>query len=53
MIEKERMKTGIPISEATQIQMLQMVDEMKLDASKYDIKWSVTYNPDNVDSQGW
>lgn len=53
VIEKERMKTGIPISEATQIQMLQMVDEMKLDASKYNIKWSVTYNPDNVDSQGW
>ena len=52
-IEKERINTGVPISKATQIQMLQMVDELKLDASKYDIKWSVTYDPNNVDSQGW
>ncbi|MCF2141505.1 MAG: Ldh family oxidoreductase [Candidatus Lokiarchaeota archaeon] len=50
--EIERIKTGVPLSEATQLQLLQMVDEMHLDSSKYNIDWTVEYRG-SVDSQGW
>ncbi|MHA1563460.1 MAG: Ldh family oxidoreductase, partial [Promethearchaeota archaeon] len=53
VVEMERMKNGVPISEATQLQMQQMIEELKMDESKYDIKWTAKYNADAVDSQGW
>lgn len=53
VVELERMKNGVPISEATQLQMQQMIEELKMDESKYDIKWTTKYNADAVDSQGW
>ncbi len=53
VIELERMKNGVPISEATQLQMQQMIEELKMDESKYNINWTTKYNADAVDSQGW
>ncbi|MCP4762687.1 MAG: Ldh family oxidoreductase [archaeon] len=53
IIENERLKSGVPISEATQLQLQQMIEEMKLDKTKYNIKWTKHYNPEAVDSQGW
>ena len=51
-IMQEREKTGVPISSATQLQMLQMMEEMHLDPNKYNISWNVSYSGD-VDAQGW
>ncbi len=51
-IMQERAKTGVPISEATQLQLLQMIDELKLDPQKYNVEWTTEYTG-NVDSQGW
>ncbi|UYP47897.1 Malate dehydrogenase [Candidatus Lokiarchaeum ossiferum] len=48
----EREKTGIPLSEATQLQLLEMMDELKMDKSNYPIKWTVEYSG-KADAQGW
>ncbi|MHA1821166.1 MAG: Ldh family oxidoreductase [Promethearchaeota archaeon] len=53
VIMNKRKETGVPIPSATQLQMQQMVHEMNLDSSKYGIEWSVKYDPNAVDSQGW
>jgi len=53
IIEQKRKNIGVPVSEATQLQMLQMIDELKLDTSKYNIEWKVKYDSSEVDSQGW
>jgi L-2-hydroxycarboxylate dehydrogenase (NAD+) len=52
VIETERADKGIPLTAATQIQLQQMVDELKMDMSKYDIKWKAEYKG-AADSQGW
>lgn len=51
-IIQEREQTGVPISEATQLQLQQMIDEMHLDSDKYNVEWTAKYTG-NVDSQGW
>lgn len=51
-IELERMKSGVPLSEATQLQLLQMIQELNLDKSKYGVEWTVEYTG-TADSQGW
>lgn len=51
-IIQERQKTGVPISEATQLQLQQMIEEMNLDSDKYDVDWTAKYTG-SVDSQGW
>ncbi|MHA1727684.1 MAG: Ldh family oxidoreductase [Promethearchaeota archaeon] len=53
-IEREREKTGVPIFKQTQLQMQKMMAEMEnLNQNKFKIEWTVKYNPEKVDSQGW
>ena len=51
-IELERNQTGVPLSEATQLQLLQMIEELHLNAEDYGVEWTVEYTG-KVDSQGW
>ena len=51
-IQLERNETGVPLSEATQLQLLQMIEEMHLNSEDYGIEWTVEYTG-SVDSQGW
>lgn len=50
--ELERVSTGVPLSEATQLQILQMIEELNLDKDRYGVDWKVEYTG-SVDSQGW
>ncbi len=51
-IELERQITGIPVSSATQLQLLQIIKELNMDENKFDFNWTEEYNGE-VDSQGW
>ena len=48
----ERQKTGVPLEAATQLQLQQMVQELDIDMSKFDFKWTVEYKG-GADAQGW
>ncbi len=51
-IELERREKGIPVSAETQVQLQQMIDELDMDASKYNIRWKAKYEG-SADTQGW
>jgi LDH2 family malate/lactate/ureidoglycolate dehydrogenase len=50
--ETQRAKEGVPLSEETQLQLQQMLQELKLDDKKYGIHWAVKYTG-KADAQGW
>ncbi|MHA1340016.1 MAG: Ldh family oxidoreductase [Promethearchaeota archaeon] len=53
LIEQQRKKQGIPIPKATQLQLQQMIHDLKLNESKYKIPWNGKFDPNSIDSQGW
>ncbi len=50
--EMDRINSGVPLSKATQLQILQMIEELQLNKDHYGVKWAVKYEG-SVDSQGW